>query len=94
MTYKVPDPIGPFTVVPFVGYSAFYKDKATFQNSERFTLGGAWTLTADPNLIIYTEAAIGRNDPYVGAGEFNNGLAQGGENRWKSRFIMNIGYYF
>lgn len=94
VTYKVPDPIGPFTVVPFVGYSAFYKDKADFRASERFILGGAWTLMADPNLIIYTEAAIGRNDPYVGVGEFNNGLAQGGENRFKSRFIMNIGYYF
>lgn len=94
VTYKVPDPLGPFTVVPFVGYSAFYKDKANFQTSERFTLGGAWTLTADPSLVIYTEAAIGRNDPYVGAGQFANGLAMGGDNRWKSRFIMSIGYYF
>jgi len=30
----------------------------------------------------------------VGVGEFNDGLAQGGENRWKSRFIMNVGYHF
>lgn len=94
VTYKVADPIGPFTVVPYAGYSAYFKDKASFQTSERFILGGAWTLTADPNLIVYTEAVIGRNDPYVGAGQFVNGLAQGGDNRWKSRFIMNIGYYF
>jgi hypothetical protein len=94
VTYKVADPIGPFTVVPYFGYSAYYKDKASFRDSERFILGGAWTLTADPNLVIYTEGVFGRNDPYVGAGQFAGGLAQGGDNRWKTRFIMNIGYYF
>ena len=94
VTYKVADPIGPFTVVPYLGYSAYFKDKSRFQDSERFILGGAWTLTADPNLVIYTEGVIGRNDPYVGAGQFANGLGIGGDNRWKSRFIMNIGYYF
>jgi hypothetical protein len=44
--------------------------------------------------VIYTEGVFGRNDPYVGAGQFNSGLAMGGDNRWKSRFIMSIGYYF
>jgi hypothetical protein len=94
VTYKIADPIGPFTAAPYVGYSAYYKDKAAFKTSERFILGAAWTLTADPNLVIYTEGVFGRNDPYVGAGQFVNGLAQGGDNKWKSRFIMNIGYYF
>lgn len=94
VTYKIADPIGPFTAVPYFGYSAYYKDKASFRTSERFILGSAWTLTADPNLVIYTEGVFGRNDPYVGAGQFNSGLAMGGDNRWKSRFIMSIGYYF
>lgn len=94
VTYKVADPIGPFTVVPYAGYSAYFKDKAGLQTSERYILGGAWTLTADPNLVIYTEGVFGRNDPYVGAGQFSSGLAQGGDIKWKTRFIMNIGYYF
>lgn len=94
VTYKIADPIGPFTAVPYFGYSAYYKDKPGFRTSERFILGSAWTLTADPNLVIYTEGVFGRNDPFVGAGQFANGLAMGGDNRWKTRFIMNIGYYF
>jgi len=94
VTYKIADPIGPFLAAPYFGYSAYDKDNANFKATERFILGSAWTLTADPNLVIYTEGVFGRNDPYVGAGQFVNGLAQGGDNRWKSRFIMNIGYYF
>lgn len=94
ITYKIADPIGPFTAVPYFNYSAYFKDEQRFKNSERFILGSAWTFTPNPSLVIYTEAIIGRNDPYVGSGQFSQGLAMGGDNRWKSRFYMNIGYYF
>lgn len=94
VNYKIADPIGPFLAAPYFGYSAYDKDNANFKATERFILGSAWTLTADPNLVIFTEGVFGRNDSYVGAGQFVNGLAQGGDNKWKSRFIMNIGYYF
>lgn len=92
LTYKFTDPVGLFTPAPYVNYSAFFKDKSNFKTSERFMVGSAWTYVNDPNLIIYTEYMIGRNDAYVGS--FSQGLAAGGDDRWKSRFYMNIGYYF
>lgn len=94
VSYKIPEDIGPFNVVPYLNYSAYFKDRSNFKNSERFILGAAWTLKADPNLVIYSEGVFGRNDPYVGAGQFLNGLAKGGDNKWKAAFIVNIGYYF
>ncbi|UMY16723.1 hypothetical protein MMB17_18895 [Methylobacterium organophilum] len=94
ISYKVADPIGPFTIVPYLNYSAYFKDRADFKTSERYTLGTIWTLTADPSLVIYTEGLFGRNDPYVGAGQYTSGLAMGGDSKWKKAFFVNIGYYF
>ena len=37
---------------------------------------------------------IGRNDPYVGAGQFVSGAAQGGDNRVKTSLLILMGYYF
>lgn len=94
INYKIPNDIGPFAVQPYLNYSAFIKDKAKFKTTERYILGAAWTLTADPRLIIYSEFIWGKNDPYVGAGQYTSGLAQGGDDKWKKSAIINIGYYF
>lgn len=94
INYKIPDDIGPFSVQPYLNYSAFIKDKSSFKTSQRYILGAAWTFTKDPKLVIYSEGILGKNDPYVGAGQFVSGLAQGGDDKWKKSIIVNIGYYF
>ncbi|MCX8252521.1 putative signal peptide [Beijerinckiaceae bacterium RH AL1] len=94
LNYKLPGGIGPFNVMPYVDYDAYYKDNPAFRDTQRYILGAAWTYKRDPKLLIYTEGIFGKNDPYVGAGEFESGLAQGGDNKWRSEVIVNIGYYF
>lgn len=94
INYRIPGDIGPFNVSPYLNYSTFIKDKSKFKTSERYILGAAWTFTKDPRLVIYSEAVLGRNDPYVGAGQYTSGLAQGGDNKWKKSAIVNIGFYF
>ncbi|ACL62668.1 hypothetical protein [Methylobacterium nodulans] len=94
VSYKLQDDVGPFNLVPYFSYSRYIKDQKNFRDSQRFVVGGAWTLKADPGLIIYTELVTGKNDPYVGAGQYVSGLAQGGDNKWKSSIYINIGYYF
>jgi hypothetical protein len=95
INYKIPGEVGPFSsVIPYFNYSAFYKDARNFKDSEQFITGAVWTLKADPRLIIYTEFLTGKNSPFIGAGQFINGLASGGDNKWKNTFYMNIGFYF
>lgn len=94
LNYKIPGGAGPFDVMPYVDYNAYYKDNPTFKDTQRYILGAAWTYKRDPKLLIYTEGIFGRNDPYVGAGQFESGLAQGGDDKWKREIIVNIGYYF
>lgn len=94
VNYKIQQPIGGFDLMPYLNYSAFVKDKAAFKTSERYILGVAWTWKKDPRLVIYSEGILGKNDPYVGAGQFTGGLAQGGDDKWKKAIIVNVGFYF
>lgn len=94
VNYQIPFAIGPFSAMPYYNYSVFLKDKDAFKTSQRHILGTAWTYKPDPRLVIYSEGIIGQNDPYVGAGQYTTGLAEGGDGKWKKAVIVNIGYYF
>jgi len=84
----------PFDAYIYANYGRFMKDAAGFKDSERFDLGAVWTSKDKGRVKIYSEFLLGRNDPYVGAGQYVSGAAQGGDNRWKAAFMMIFGYYF
>lgn len=81
-------------IMPYLNYSAFYKDKNAFKNSERYILGAAISVRKIPGLAIYPELRVGKNDPYTGFGQYGQGLGAGGDDRWKSTILTNVGYYF
>ncbi|WP_395337409.1 hypothetical protein WBP06_22755 [Novosphingobium sp. BL-8H] len=84
----------PFDVLVYANYGRFMKDAAGFKDSERFDLGAVWTAKDKGRIKVYSEFLVGRNDPYVGAGQFISGAAEGGDNKWKAAFMMIFGYYF
>ncbi|MEH3117523.1 MAG: hypothetical protein PGN25_07925 [Methylorubrum populi] len=95
LSYKLSPEHGPFSeLTPYVNYSALYKDRADFRDTERYMVGCVWVLREIPEIYIYTEARFGRNDPYTGAGQYAQGLGAGGDNKFKTSFYTNIGYYF
>jgi len=73
----------------YASYSRFIKDERSFDDSERLTLGAAWQHDA---LRISTELLVGRNDPFVGAGQYISGAAQGGDGRVKTSLFTVISY--
>ncbi len=86
----MPGSYGPVSgITPYLNYSVFTKDKSGFKDSQRVIAGAHFS--AGP-LYIYTEMRWGRNDPYTG--DYTNGAAAGGDDRWKKVFYANIGYYF
>jgi len=84
----------PFDVFVYANYGLFMKDAAGFKDSERFDLGAVWTSKDKGRIKVYSELLLGRNDPYVGAGQYASGAAQGGDDKWKAAFMMIFGYYF
>lgn len=84
----------PFDVFVYANYGRFMKDAAGFRDSERFDLGAVWTSKDKGRIRVYSELLLGRNDPYVGAGQYASGAAQGGDDKWKAAFMMIFGYYF
>lgn len=84
----------PFDVFVYANYGRFMKDAAGFRDSERFDLGAVWTSKDKGRVKVYSELLLGRNDPYVGAGQYASGAAQGGDDKWKAAFMMIFGYYF
>lgn len=84
----------PVEVTPYVNYGRFFKENKTFNDSERLDIGAVWTSKGQKRVKVYTEMMLGRNDPYVGAGQFASGAAQGGDNRWKASFMAIFGYSF
>ncbi|MCC9135788.1 hypothetical protein ACFSKU_17340 [Pontibacter silvestris] len=73
-------------------YGYYNKRISGFENSHMNVLGALWT--AGP-MYIYTDAAFGYNQPWLGP-EWENALAAGtpGETDWHMRFNINMGYYF
>ncbi|TCU58963.1 hypothetical protein EDF58_103500 [Novosphingobium sp. PhB57] len=84
----------PFDLLVYANYGRFMKDAAGFRDSERFDLGAVWTAKDKGRIKVFSEFLLGRNDPYVGAGQFISGAAQGGDDRFKAAFMMIFGYYF
>lgn len=73
-------------------YSYYNKRVSGFENTHMNVLGALWT--AGP-MYIYTDAAMGYNQPWLGP-EWTNALAFGtpGDTDWHMRFNINMGYYF
>jgi len=75
----------------YASLSRFIKDEADFKDSQRLTLGSAWT---HGRLRVSSELLVGRNDPFVGAGQYISGAAEGGDDRYKTSLFTVIGYRF
>lgn len=73
-------------------YGYYNKRVSGFENTHMNVLGALWT--AGP-MYIYTDAAFGYNQPWLGP-EWANALASGtpGDTDWHMRFNINMGYYF
>ena len=84
----------PFNLNLYANYARFLKDGGGFETSERLTLGAFWSDKASGKFRIWSDLMIGRNDPYVGAGQFLSGAAQGADNSIKTSLIILMGYYF
>lgn len=84
----------PFDLDLFANYAYLQKDNAGFRDTQRLNVGAFWTDKATGKIRIWTEALVGRNDPYVGAGQYGSGAAAGGDDRTKVSVLMIFGYYF
>lgn len=80
------------SITPYINYSRYSKNDPRFKESERLITGVSF---AYKQVYTYLEYRLGKNDPYTNVSRnYENGIAQGGNNRWDSVFYMNIGYYF
>lgn len=84
----------PFSVQLFANYAYFAKAQAGYKDTQRLNLGAFWTDKATGRIRIWSEFLLGRNDPFVGAGQYGSGAAQGGDSRTKASFLTIFGYYF
>lgn len=73
-------------------YGYYNKRIKGYENTHMNVLGALFT--AGP-MYIYTDAAFGYNQPWLGP-EWTNALAAGttDNTRWHMRFNINMGYYF
>jgi hypothetical protein len=81
-------------ITPYLNYSAYYKDQSDFKDSQRFIVGVSNTFAGLSGLYLYTELMVGKNDPYIGAGQYVQGLGAGAANQWKTMLYANLGFYF
>lgn len=68
-------------------YSRLYKDGRGFRDTEINTLGCG--MGVGP-VFTYVDLILARNMLFFG----NGSLAEGGEDRWRSRFNINLGFYW
>ncbi|AHM58745.1 hypothetical protein D770_02380 [Flammeovirgaceae bacterium 311] len=80
------------SVLIYNNYGYYNKRVRGFENAHMNVVGALWT--AGP-MYIYTDAAFGYNQPWLGP-EWENALAAGtpGDTDWHLRFNINMGYYF
>ncbi|QCR22406.1 hypothetical protein [Pontibacter sp. SGAir0037] len=73
-------------------YGYYNKRFSGFEDTHMNVLGALWTAGA---MYIYTDAAFGYNQPWLGP-EWVNALASGtpADTDWHLRFNINMGYYF
>ena len=90
-------------IIPYIEYSQVVKDESSFNDSQMFAIGsqfyrGNWLVYTDlvlsnGNWFIGNEADDGNVDNYNrvdGVGDWG----ENGNNRWNTRFTINLGYYF
>lgn len=87
-------PALPFKTSVYANYARLTKDAAGFKDTQRLVAGAFWTDKAEGRIRVWSEVLLGRNDPYVGAGQFASGAARGGDDRWKTSVLVIFGYYF
>lgn len=75
----------------YLNYNLFDKDDRSFKDTQRIVLGHSFSF--GKGFFMATEFLFGKNDPYVGD-SFSQSFAGGGENKWKNKININLGYYF
>lgn len=75
----------------YLNYNLFDKDDRSFKDTQRIVLGHSFSF--GKGFFMATEFLLGKNDPYVGD-SFSQSFAGAGENKWKNRLNVNLGYYF
>ena len=93
LAYSIPVSWGPISnIQPYVDYSIIDKVKSGFESTHHLIPG---MLITAGSVYTYVDYAIGKNNAWLGADTWTNGLAEGSANAvWESRFNINIGYYF
>ncbi|MDO6391906.1 hypothetical protein Q4E40_17350 [Pontibacter sp. BT731] len=73
-------------------YGFYHKSISGYENAHMNVLGALFTVGP---MYIYTDAALGYNQPWLGP-DWTNALAAGtpGDTKWHMRFNINMGYYF
>ena len=84
----------PFNVDLYANYARFFKTAPGQRDTQRLNVGAFWSDTATGRIRVWSELLVGRNDPFVGAGQYSNGAAAGGDDRYKASLLMVFGYYF
>lgn len=80
------------SVMPYLEYSAVIKDERSFNDSELFVLGAAWSRKG---WYIYSDLALSNGNEFVGGeSEFGDRLGANLDNQWQYRFNLNFGVYF
>ena len=87
------------SVTPYVEWSSILKERSDFNNSSMWVFGALWYWGG---LYIYTDLAVSDGNFFVGNkgddyGNIYNGISHVGANgndRWNTRFNVNVRYYF
>lgn len=93
LSYSIPVSWGPISnIQPYVDYSVIDKVAAGFESTHHLVPG---VLITAGSIYTYMDYAIGKNNAWLGADTWTNGLAEGSADAgWEKRFNINIGYYF
>lgn len=86
-------------VLPYFEYSSIIKDVDEFNDSEMISMGAAW---AHDGWYVYTDLVYSNGNPFIGnIGDDYSNISDGvgdfganGNDRWNTRFNINLGYYF
>ncbi len=84
----------PFTLDVYASYARFFKTAPGYDDTQRLNIGAFWSDSASGQIRVWSEVLVGRNDPFVGAGQYSTGAAQGGDDHYKTSLLMVFGYYF
>ncbi len=92
VAYSIPVDIGPVSNVQmYMDYTLIDKTNENFYDTHHFIPG---MLITAGSIYTYVDYAMGKNQPWL-TSAFGKGLGTGVEDaEWKSRFNINIGYYF